>query len=267
MQYNSTGLQNKSLGQKSMRDLLNDKKIIRGFSGEIPASADAAETGTRVVKITTAGATSKVKQKITITPVIGDASGDVWSVTLNGITASFTDDASATVAEVCTGLSNALNVINGTAITTPACDLSIPATEGLFTITDNTTNLTVEAATAGVPFDYSATVTGATTASLTAVLTTDNAYCIRFEPYADVSGGILERKSGDTWKGLLESDAVITHCRIMDDDDAGAVSTTLVRMQGEAATANAEFIFTHVDGKTGEEVSCTLGEIYAEAAA
>jgi hypothetical protein len=265
MGSNSTGLMNRELGDKSTRDLMQGK-IIWGFSGAIPANADAAETGTRMVKITTGGAIVKVKQKITITPVVGDAAGDIWSVTLNGITAKFTDDGTPSVSEVCTGLSNALKILNGTAITTPASIVNIPATFGLFTITDNGTNLTVEAATADVPFEYSAEVTGATTASLTAVLTTDNAYGLRFEPYSGVSGAILERKSGDTWSGLLLSTGVITHCRIQADDDTGALSTTAVRMQGNAAVANAEFIFTHVSGTAGETVSVTLGEIYKEAA-
>lgn len=262
----STGFNKEILGGKSIREVLKDK-IIRLYSGTIPTAsgvytaADAAETGTRIVPITTAGATAKVKQKITITPVVGDASADVWSVTLNGITVSVTDDGTPSVAEVCTLLSNALKAINGTAITTPPCDLSIPDVEGLFTITDNTTNVTVEAATAGVSFEYSSTVTGATTASLTSVLTTDNAYGIRFEPYSGITVSTLERKSGDTWKGIAASTAVITHGRFLADDDAGGLSDSLVRLQGDAAVANAFFILTHTDVTVGEEISVTLAEL------
>ena len=248
----STGLRNLMLGQNDMRTALKDA-VLNIYSGSAPATADAAATGTLLCTITGDSATAKVKQLYTITPIIGDASGDVWSVTLNGITAKFTDDASATVAEVCTGLSNALKVLNGTAITTPASDLSIPATEGLFTITDNTTNILVEAATAGVSFTCTATVTGATTASLTAVETTPNAFGLKFETYAGIASGIIEKDSGQVWSGVCVATGTAGYYRLQGDStvDTGGLSTTLPRLQGTISTANADMNMTSINKVVG----------------
>ena len=265
---NSTGLMNQELGNKSTRDLLNGK-IIWGYSGAIPvasgiySAADAAETGTRVIRFTTAGATAKVAQVMRITPATAGTTG-TWSVTVGKDTVIFTDDGIPSVAEVCAGLTNLLNVMAGGAITTPPGVMNTD-NNGVFTVTNNTTSVDVTSAVAGVPIEVSSSCTGAGN-TLVTTTQTDNAYGIRFEPYSGVSGAILERKSGDTWSGEMLSDAVITHCRIQADDDAGGLSTTLVRMQGQAATANAEFVVSHTDGKTGETISVTLGEIYKDGA-
>lgn len=73
-------------------------------------------------------------RNVTLTPIAENATA--YTVTINGEVATFTSDASATVAEITAGLETAINA------------LSQPVTA-----TDNTTDLSVVADAAGVPFD------------------------------------------------------------------------------------------------------------------
>lgn len=263
----STGFIKETFGSgKSTREVLKDF-IMWGFSGTVPATADAAETGTRLVKFTLSGATVKAKQKIRITPTVGTASAAVWNVKLggqDGVTVSITDDGTPTATEICTALYNALRVQTGVvAATTPAHTVNNPDVYQKFTFTDNTGTLDIEAATAGVSFEVSVSVSGAGagTGSIATSTITEHAYGFRWEAYSGIESGELERLSGDEWKGTFLADGVLTHGRIQSDDDTGILSTSAVRLQGLIAVANSEITVTHVDGVTGEEVSASIAKL------
>lgn len=272
----STGFKNAVLGSgKSVRDIAKDM-VLRVFSGVVPVDADAAETGTYVGTITTGGATAKVAQVVTITPVTAGTTG-TWTVVLNGQTIIFTDDGTPTVAEVCTGLVRAIDVAQGkagqsiTTVTagavTAGATLNIPDIYRLFTVADNTTNITITAATAGVSFEYSSTATGAGN-TLTSVLTTDSAYGLRWEIEGNVAGGILEKLSTDTWSGVASVDGTpITYGRWVEETgaygtgDSGALSTTEKRIQALCGTSGSEIVLTHVDVVAGETITVTSASL------
>lgn len=259
--YASTGFRNQSLGNKVPRELLKDF-VIKCYGGDgIPANADAAVLGTLLATLTISGATSKVAQVMRITPVTAGTTG-TWSVTVGKDTVIFTDDGTPTAAEICTGLTNLLNVMAGGAITTPPGVLNT-TNDGIFTVTNNGTTIDITSAVAGVSIEVSSTCTGAGN-TLTTSTQTDHRYGIRWEAYTDIASGILEKLASDTINGAFVANGTILYGRICADDDVGGLSTSLVRLQLTAAVANAELELSHVDGVTGEVVTVTGMNIYLE---
>jgi hypothetical protein len=64
------------------------------------------------------------------------ASVNTYFVTINGVTGSFYDSGGSTVNQVCTGLKNVMDTMNGTSMTTPAGTIEIPQTYGNLTNVD-----------------------------------------------------------------------------------------------------------------------------------
>ena len=239
MLFGSTGLRNSLL--PFIREMYNRgcaKLMI--YSGAIPASADAAVTGTLLNTITGGGASAKVKQKIRFTPSVGDGAANDWTITLNGVSFKFVDSGALTAAQICTGLYNLILAGNGTAITTPAGTITIPDVNAKFTLTDNTGTLDIEAAVAGVAFDYSATVSGAGTGSWTTTVMAADAFGLQFEAIADISAGIIEKLASQDWKGTNVASGAATHWRLVLDGDTGTLSTSEVRIQGQINTAGSD---------------------------
>lgn len=256
MLYLSTGLRNLMLHTNSLRDVFNRGcAVLKIYSGSLPASADAAVTGTLLCTITNAGAAVKAKQKIRFTPTPGTANGGIWGITLNGTLVTFTDDGTPTAAEICTGLYNAWRVASGAiAVTTPACTINNPDVYQKFTLTDNTGTLDIEAATSGVAFDYSTSITGAgagTGSWATSIITAD-AYGLRFEAVADIASGIIEKLASQTWQGTNTATGVASHYRLVLDSDTGVLSTTEPRIQGAVSTANSDANFKSVQFETSD---------------
>lgn len=254
----STGLAKYLHATGSMKKCFTGGKIeIR--SGAAPATADAAATGTLLYTIVNAAAVVKAKQKIRFTPVIGTATAGDWHITLNGISHKFTGDGSVTIAEVCTGLYNLIRAAQRTtAITTPPGTITIPDIDGLFTLTDNGTSLDIEAATAGVPFSYSSSVdgAGAGTATFGNAIVTADAYGLQFEDAADVTLGALEKLASQTWSGVVVADGTPGYFRLVTDGDAGGLSTTLARFQGNVSTvAGSDMTITHATVSIGETIN------------
>jgi hypothetical protein len=138
MPYVSTGIRNALLPY--LREFFQfGCAKINMYAGTVPASADAAVTGTLLCTYTASGSAVKAKQKIRLTPTPGTANGGVWNIVLNGTTFSFTDDGTPSATEICTGLYNLIRAgIGTTSITTPAGAITIPDVAALFTLTDNT---------------------------------------------------------------------------------------------------------------------------------
>ncbi len=261
MLYLSTSIRNKMLHTSPLRDIINKGCFkIKIYSGAVPVSADAAETGALLCTITSAGAVAKAAQKIRFTPATSGTTG-TFSITLNGHQFTHTDDASPTVAEVCTALYRLINTAQGTAAKyfTNSTDGTIAAggsmnISGLyrkFTLTDNGTSLDIEAATAGDAFDYSATATGAGNSIATSTVVAD-AYGLKFEAIADIAAGIIEKLATQTWEGINSSTGVASHYRIVADADTGVLSTSEDRVQGLVSTANADLNFKTVQFDAGD---------------
>jgi hypothetical protein len=269
----STGTRNQMLGYKNLRDIF-DGCYLKIYSGTIPDTADAAVTGTLLATITNASIIVKAKQKIRFTPTTGGTTG-TWTIVLNGVTFTFTDDASPTAAEICTGLYRLINTgqaasskyfTNSTdgAITAGGI-INDPKIYRLFALTDNTGTLDIEAATAGVPFDYSATATGAGNSMATSIQTAD-AYGLRWEAYADIASGIIEKLSSQTWSGVAVAEGTATYGRFVLDSDTGGSSTSEPRIQGYCGTTStAEIRLSHTAIVTGETLTCSSFSITAPA--
>lgn len=120
-------------GATGLADLVTD-----GFSTSCPiykaAQALLAQTpkvsSFKVGKLSTTG-----YQIVDITPIA--VNSHAYSITIGSETATYTSDASATVAEICTGLTTAINALTGA-----------------FTATDNTTKITVTADATETVFVY-----------------------------------------------------------------------------------------------------------------
>lgn len=263
MIYLSTFARNQMLHTSTLRDYMQRRCFKMGlYSGSIPASADAAVTGTLICTVTGGGETAKAKKMVRYTPVTSGTTG-TFSITLNGVVYTFTDDASPTVAEVCTGLYRLINTAQGATSKyfTTATDgaitaggrINIPGIYQKFTLTDNTTSLDIEAATAGEDFDYSATATGAGNSISTAVITED-AYGLKFEAVADIASGVIEKLASQTWSGENAADGVVSHYRIFEDGDDQTVAqgTTYFRIQGQVSTAGADLNFRSTTFYSGD---------------
>jgi len=262
----STGVRNALLPY--LREMFNRGiASLKLYAGAIPtptaaqtaagvAASDLAVTGTLLCTVTASGASVKAKQKIRFTPVIGTATAGDWTITLNGVTFKFTGDGSVTIAEVCTGLYNLIRAgQRTTAITTPAGAITIPDIDGLFTLTDNATSLDIEAATAGISFDYSSAVSGsgAGTATFASSIVTADAYGLQFEAIADIATGILEKLATQEWKGTNAASGAATHWRLVLDGDTGALTSTEKRLQGLINTANSDINRTSGTQFTADE--------------
>ncbi len=235
----STGHSKQILAVGSARKIYMGGKI-EVYSAPVPSTADGAFTGTKLYTLTRNGLTVKAKQKIRFTPTPGTANAAEWNITLNGVKFTFIDDGTATIAEICTGLYNLIRAAIGTtSITTPSGKLNIPDVFGAFTLTDNATSLDIEAAVAGVPFEYSASVSGA--GAGTGVLATAeqvaDAYGLQFEDSTGVSAGELELLAGLALSGKCIAAGNPAYFRIITDADAGAQSSTLSRVQGLISVA------------------------------
>ena len=221
-----------------------------------PATADAAAVGTKLYSITNNAASAAVKQKITFTPTVGTAVAAVWNIILNGITHSYTDDGTATPTEICDGLRALITASMGGALTTPAGTIGIPDVASMFALT-GTATLIVEAATAGVPFDYSASVSGAGagTGSWATEITTADAYGLEFEDASDIAAGILEKLASQTWSGVAVAAGTPTYFRLVQSADTGALSTTLPRLQGTISTvAGAAMVVSNATVALGQTI-------------
>ncbi len=212
-------------GATGIADLVTDgfattHPIYRAASALLAQSPKVSEF--KVGKLTEADV-----QTIRIVPVASGSVAITYNITIGGELATFTSDASPTVAEVCTGLTSAINALTGA-----------------FTATDNTTNVSVAADAAETEFAYTeynhnllglTDITGtnsALAADLAAIVEEDDdwyALILTSQPEADiaVAATFIETQykvfmcdSGDA--------AIITSATtdVMSDVEAGGFSRT-----------------------------------------
>jgi len=265
MNYESTGLRQAKTVTSCERDIWNRGcAILKIFSGTIPASADAAETGTLLNTIKNDDAAAKVKRKLTITPVTSGTTG-TWTFAHNGVTATWTDDGSPSVAEVCAGMVAMIKALTGEAnATTPNFAVTAGPTYHSVDAVNNTTNFTIEAHTAGINFDAAFSATGAGN-SFTVDETTEDAYGLQFEAAADVALGVMEKLATQTWKGTNVASGVASHARLVLDGDTGTLSTSAVRRQFGVSTANSELNLPTVQFDSGSKQEISTFTVTAPA--
>ncbi len=255
----STGLAKWLLSQGNAREAFQGGRVDVYGGASAPATADDAVTGTKLYSLTGAAAVVKAKQKTRVTPTPGSAAAAEWNVKLNGQTVTFVDDGTPSIAEVCTGLYNAIRAASGvTSITTPASKLNIPQIYQKFTLTDNGTSLDIEAATNGVPFDIEVSVSGAGagTGALALSTVTADAYGLQFEVAGDVTAGALEKLASQELAGIVAVAGQPTYYRLVQDADTGLSSTTFPRLQGNVSTnPGSDMTITHSNVGVGDRVS------------
>jgi hypothetical protein len=251
----SPGLQNKLAANNSMKGIL-EPFIVNVYGGStIPATAGAAELGTKLLTLTNASATAKVAQIMHVTPATAGTTG-TWSVTVNGDQVTFTDDTTPTVKEVVEGLKAALDALVGGAVTTPACTIQTAKCHDKFTVTEDDTKLVITSASAGVPITVTSTCTGAGN-TLTTTTSVADAYGLMFEAEGDVASGILELLSTMTASGTGLAAGTALYARVVGIDDTGVLSTTEPRIQCSVGTANADLILDTVSIKVSRTVTAS----------
>lgn len=254
----STGLRNQLMAK--IKEIFRQGTAckIQLRTGAAPAD-DAALSGTLLATITRASLVAKVAQVMRITPTAGTANAAEWRVTVNGDTVVFVDDGTPTTAEICTGLTNLLNVLAGGNITTPAGQVETAKCNVKFTVTNNGTTVDITSATPGTPIDVSSTVAagGGSVGTGTLVTTTQtaDAYGLSFEDSGDVADGKIEKLASEVWSGLGVADGTVGYGVLMLDTDDGGASTTNPRVIGTANTSNALFIVDSVTVKTGRTIT------------
>lgn len=259
----STGLKNALLGSQSIYEILR-AGLIKVYSGTAPTDADTAigAGNTLLCTISLASAVAKVAQIMRITPTAGTANAAEWRVTVNGDTVVFVDDGSPTPTEICTGLTNLLNVLAGGNITTPAGQVETAKCNGTFTVTNNTTTIDITSAVAGVPIDVTSTATGAGVGTGTLVTSTQAAHAYGLSlDYSGIASGVIEKPSGDVWSGAAGADGTAAFFRFVQDDDTGGLSTAQERIQGTISTANAPLIIKNINIYSGATVTVDTFQI------
>jgi len=249
----STGLRNSILGDKSLAETMGDM-VCKIYSGSAPATADDEETGQLLVTITNGSKTVKAKQKVMVTATVANSFN--YSITLNGVTVTYTSSASATADEISSTLKDMIDVATGVEMNSGF--INNPKVYGLFTTTDvggGSGQIAIESAIAGVAFNISVGD------NLRYETITENAYGIHFEPYSGVENGIIEKKSGEVWSGVCVATGTAGYARLVRDDDDGTASTTQPRLQGTVATANADVIVTSVNFAKGATQTIDLASV------
>jgi len=231
------------------------------YGGPVPTTADAATTGaTKLYTITNDAKTAAAKQKITFTPTPGSANAADWNIILNGISFSFTDGGSPSATEICNGLRVIITAGMGGTITTSGGIIGIPKVASAFTLT-GTDTLIIESATAGVPFTYSASVTGAGagSGSWSTAETVADAFGLQFEDAGDIASGKLTKLASQKWAGDAVADGNPSFFRLRRSGaDSSTLSTSSERLQGTVSTVpGADMLIRHATVYTDERQDCT----------
>lgn len=236
----STGTQNFLAKEGSIDDALNQGILVL-FSGAQPASADAAETGTRLCVITDNAQARTAEVLATGTVTLAGTAGSVNAVTVNGIdvlggAVPFNGTLNQTAIDVATQINRNKTMPDYTA----------SASNGVVTIT-------AARGTGATPngFVVSATLTTltATYANMAGGVAAANG--LKFDV---ASGGSMAQRAGQVWSGVNLADGVAGWFRFYGSvADAGALDTTgtAIRIDGAISTAGAELNLNNTSLKNG----------------
>ena len=225
----STGLSKALACKGSLKELLTDF-VLEIFSGAVPSSADDAESGTKLVTITT--------------------DGNVWSeskaqVNSFDITALGNDGDTITVTITPTNPSGSNEVIQYTKSSSEdtllkmaqaVADLINVQSELVRAVACGTGTVVVSSRFKGDAFSLSVVVGGDITVSnVTELVANVRGNGLHFESPQGVSNGYLE-KTDETWKGTVVATGTASYFRIKAHDDNGVADPSKIRIQGTVGT-------------------------------
>lgn len=245
----STGYRNHVLTGGPFKSAFQNGAIY-GYSGAMPSSADEAPTGTNLIIFTTSSATRTAETlasgSVTLT---GGSSGSVTSITVNSVQLLSDDpfDAAAT------------SVAYNTSLTQTAADVVTQINKGTwwhrYTATSSGAVITLKPipgfgdSVNGHTVAFTGSTITATTSNMASGV--DPANGLKFGNSA--SGALT--KDG-TWSGAGITDGSLGYIRFVGSQaDAGGSSTTLIRMDMDAATAAAFFNLSSTTIATGATVT------------
>ena len=242
----SEGLRN-FIGQHGSYQRALNGGILELRTGSAPATANAAATGTLLCTVSLASGTvtkeTLAKGCIILT---GGAAGSVDSITINGVeilgaVVAFNGTLAQTAADVASQINKYVSpsgikyiaTASGTCVTisavpgTGATPNAYPMTAGFTTITATTSGFGT-VGTAGTGINGSAGLT-----------------------FGEIASGVLS-KSG-VWSGVNVATGVAGYFRILGSvNDAGAASTSLIRVQGACGIASGDYPMTTTTLTSGQ---------------
>jgi len=237
----STGLRNFLTGENTFRKAFEDG-VLNIYSGALPADADAAPTGTLLVKVTKSS--GAVAANARSTPQIGliligtHGSGETFiiNVTVDGVgptayTFTNTPDAGG-VLEVAMKVAEMLNDI-------PQLCAVASGSDG---------NIYVASRIAGLAFTIAdGGGTGTITTLTSEVLAATVVNTLKFGP---PSAGVIS-KNTDTWSGVGLAVGTCTYFRLVTSSDLGTANSTDIRIQGTVGTSGADLNLSNLNITVG----------------
>ena len=250
--YISTALRTGMLTATGMTTAFNDG-VIDIYSGSQPASADAAPTGTKLVRITVSSGTYTlgVASSQTLTSNGSDVS-NADTVTINSKVYTFKTTMTATEGEVHIGgtaalsganLVYAINNSGGTAVT----DYQIGQAHGNVVASGPVANvITLTSRTTGTGGDTLTLSKSAATFSVGGATFSGgvNSAGLGFDAAAV---GVLSKAAAEVWSGIGLAAGTAGWFRFKGNaTDADGISTTLARLDGSVANSGADMLMANV---------------------
>jgi hypothetical protein len=237
----STKLDEFLTGHGSMKAALEGGSMEL-WSGDAPATADAAATGTKLVTITlgSAALTAETRATFTLTLAAG-ASGSLDTVTVDGYevmgsSVAFDTDLTTTATAVAAQIQKNVGPILGWTATSSGAIVTVSAPHNSGTAFNGKTVATTQTTlTIQINGTSSTTVGGA---GATAGVAAANGLT-----YDTITAGTLT-KTG-TWSGTVLATGVVGYFRILgsvaDDDSLDSSPFSYIRIQGTCGTSGADY--------------------------
>jgi len=205
--------------------------VLKIYSGSQPSSADAAATGTLLASITIGSGTLTNEVRATgSVELTGGASGSVDALTVDGV--SIIDNAvpfNTSLAQTASDLADEIN----SSMSTP--DYTASASGAVVTIK--------AAPGTGAGPNTFAVVTTTTTITKTDTNFSGGVTQVNGLKLGDVSAGVLNKVSGDTWSGVAVASGTAGWFRFYASEaDDGSADTTAskLRLDGAISTSGAQ---------------------------
>jgi len=258
--YISTGLARALAVKGNLKELLTDF-VLEIFSGSVPSSADAAESGTKLVTVTTDGnswsASTAQVSKFNITALGSD--GDTITVTIQP-----TDPSGNNEQVTYTKTSSDDSLLKLAQSVAAAINSDIEMVRAVATSDGSEASVVVTSRYPGDSFNMTVSATGSiTVSSVTELVASSKGNGLHFESHQNVSAGVIE-KSSDTWKGTILNTGTASYFRLKAHSDNGAESTTALRIQGAVGTTTG--VPLQLSGSTTltKDTELTIGSFYVE---
>lgn len=225
----STGAKQALAETGSAREAFS-QMMLEVYEGTPPTDADAAATGTKLVRITYGGSAAAAgTAKVDTVKVTHGTTADTFSCVINGVTITATET---------TDTDDSLAVKLAAAINASSENNNVQA---IFVGGTNFTEsgIIVWSRIPGLTFTHTVakSSSGGTITLHENLQANARGTMLNWDQAAD---GVISKPSGDTWSGTALADGTAGYYRFVKVTDTAALSTTEVRLQGSCATAGAE---------------------------